>query len=112
MNYPSLVRKDKCKTDIHVIIYDEGVTEDGAPSIILEDDFVCNYQDSSKRVYTEEQTWVEIAGVALFYEDIAPDLATISSGQVTVFGETRTIYQGTKARNPDGSVNYVKLELM
>ena len=112
MNYPNLVRKDKCKTDIHVIIYDEGVTEDGAPLVVLEGDYKCNYQDTSKRVFTDEQVFIQINGVALFYEDIAPDLATISSGQVTVFGETRTIYQGTKARNPDGSVNYVKLELM
>ena len=112
MNYPKLVRKDMCKTDITVTLYDEDYTEDGSPSIALSDDFTCNYQDSSKRIYTDEKTYVEISGIALFSEDIAPDLPVISSGQVEIFGETRTIYKGTKARNPDGTVNYVKLELI
>lgn len=112
MNYPKLVRKDKCKTNIHVVLYKEGVSENGAPLIALEDDFKCNYQDKAKRVLSSEQAVIQINGVALFCEDIAPDLPVISGGKVTIFGETRQIYQGTKARNPDGTVNYVQLELM
>lgn len=111
MKYPSLVRKENCKTDIHVIIYGEGTTEDGAPEIILEKDLKCNYQDSAKRVLTTEKVIIQINGVALFYEDFAPDIPVISGGEITIFGETRKIYQGTKARNPDGTVNYVKLEI-
>ena len=61
MVYPKLVRKENCKTDIHVILYGEGTTEDGEPIIAL---------------------------------------------------ETRSIYQGTKARNPDGTVNFTELEIM
>ena len=44
--------------------------------------------------------------------DIAPSLAVISSGYVIVFGQKRQIYRGTKARNPNGTVNYTELELM
>ena len=35
-----------------------------------------------------------------------------SPGTVIVNGIKRRIYRGTKARNPDGTVNYTKLELV
>lgn len=112
MVYPKLVRKENCKTDIHVVLYEEGVTEEGAPIIALEQDFKCNYQDKAKRVLTAEKVLIQLNAVAYFCEDIAPNLSVISGGKVTIFGETRNIYQGTKARNPDGTVNYVQLEIM
>lgn len=112
MNYPKLVRKEQCKTDIHVVLYGEGTTEDGEPVIALEDDFKCNYQDKAKRVLSAEKVVIQLTAKAYFVGDIAPDLTVISGGLVTVFGETRSIYQGSKARNPDGTVNFTELEIM
>lgn len=112
MVYPKLVREENCKTDIHVILYSEETSEDGEPIIALEDDFKCNYQDKAKRVLTAEKIMIELTARAYFIGDIAPELSVISGGQITVFGETRRIYQGTKARNPDGTVNYTLLEIM
>lgn len=112
MIYPKLVREKDCKTDIHVVLYKEGTTEDGEPIIALEDDLKCNYQDKAKRVLTAEKVIIQLTAKAYFVGDIAPDLAVISGGQITVFGETRAIYQGTKARNPDGTVNFTELEIM
>ena len=112
MVYPQLVRKKECKTDIHVVLYAEGTTEDGEPIIALEDDFKCNYQDKAKRVLSAEKVVIQLTAKAYFIGDIAPDLAVISGGLVTVFGETRSIYQGSKARNPDGTVNFTELEIM
>jgi hypothetical protein len=112
MNYPKLVRKEQCKTDIHVVLYGEGTTEDGEPIIALEDDFKCNYQDKAKRVLTAEKVVIQLTAKAYFIGDIAPNLSVISGGLVTVFGETRSIYQGSKARNPDGTVNFTELEIM
>ena len=112
MNYPKLVRKEQCKTDIHVVLYGEGTTEDGEPVIALKDDFKCNYQDKAKRVLSAEKVVIQLTAKAYFVGDIAPDLTVISGGLVTVFGETRSIYQGSKARNPDGTVNFTELEIM
>ena len=39
-------------------------------------------------------------------------MTDIHSGKVTVFGKERDIIQGTKARNPDGTVNYVELDIV
>lgn len=112
MKYPCLVPKSICKTDIQVIINQDGVSEDGEPLQALEIDTKCNYQDGAKRVLNEQQQLVQINGTALFNGDIAPDISVISSGEVNVHGEKRRIYKGTKARNPDGTVNYTKLELV
>ncbi len=112
MKYPKLVRKENCKTDIHIVLYGEGITEDGEPIIALDTNLKCNYQDKAKRVLTAEKVIIQLTAKAYFVGDIAPDLAVISGGQVTVFGETRSIYQGTKARNPDGTVNFTELEIM
>lgn len=112
MIYPKLVRKKECKTDIHVVLYGERLTEYGEPVIVLEKYLKCNYQDKAKKVLNAEKVLIQLTAKAYFVGDIAPDLAVISGGQVTIFGETRTIYQGTKARNPDGTVNYTELEIM
>ena len=110
--YPCLVPKWACTTDIYVTIYSEGLNENGGPELIFEGELQCNYQDSAKTVMDNEQKYIQLSGTALFCGDIAPAAAVISGGTVTVFGETRHILQGTKARNPDGTVNYTRLDIV
>lgn len=112
MRYPSLVNPKFCKTPIHIVINQEGISEDGEPLKALEIDTMCNYQDKAKKVLTEQQQLIEIEGTALINGDIAPQLPSISNGTVVVNGVERRIYRGTKARNPDNTVNYTKLELV
>lgn len=112
MKYPCLVLKSACKIACTVTIYTEGITEDGEPEIAIQGEFKCNYQDGAKTILTKEQKKVEITGTALFCGDIAPNLPVISDGEVTIFGVTRKIARGTKVRNPDGTVNYTRLELI
>lgn len=112
MKYPCLVPKHLCKTDIHVSIAGEGLTKYGEPVIAANLDLKCNYQDTARTVFTAEQKLVQLAGIALFPGDICPDLPAISGGIVTVHGVERTIFQGMKARNPDGTVNYCELRLV
>ena len=112
MKYPSLVPTRWCKTPIRVTINQEGISEDGEPLKAIEIDTLCNYQDKAKKVLTEQQQLIEIEGTALFNGDIFPSLASISDGIAIVNGVARKIYRGTKARNPDGTVNYTKLELI
>lgn len=112
MLYPQLVPPWACKTGVYVVIYNEGISEDGEPIKALEGDFKCNYQDGARTIFTKEQKKVEITGTALFCGDIAPGLAVIPDGEVTVFGVVRKIARGSKERNPDGTVNYTKLELI
>lgn len=112
MKYPCLVPLRLCKTDIHVELDQEGYGNYGKPLEPVIYDGKCNYQDSSKTIQTSEKKIVQITGVALFPGDIAPNLPTISGGTVEVYGVRRRIERGMKARNPDGTVNYSKLELV
>lgn len=112
MKYPDLVPERICRIPCHVTIYGEGVTEDGAPEVVFVGDLKCNYQDKAKTVFTKEQKLVQITGSAYFCGDIAPKVSVISSGIFRVFGVDREINQGTKARNPDGTVNYTLLEVV
>lgn len=113
MKYPCLVPKRLCRTDIHVTLYQEGLSESGGPLVAAElDGLKCNYQDSAKMIMNTEQKLVQLSGVAMFPGDICPELPVISSGAAVIFGSERTIMQGIKARNPDGTVNYTELRLV
>lgn len=112
MRYPPLVRDKDCKTDIELHIYSEEINEDGAPVEIAGIKTKCNYQNSASQRYDAKHNLVEIYGVALFNGDILPDVADITGGEAIIFGSKRTIRRGIKARNPDGTVNYTRIELL
>lgn len=111
MKYPCLVPKSLCKTPIHIEIYQERMTKYGEPLETIVVDCMCNYQDNAKTVFTKDKKLVELVGTAYIPGDIAPMLANISGGIVVVNGEQRDISTGTKARNPDNSVNFTKIEV-
>lgn len=111
MKYPCLVPKRLCKTDIHVVIVQEGLNEDGGPLEGFNGNLKCNYQDTAKTVLTAEGKQIQLSGIAMFPGDIAPEMPTLSGGTATVYGAKRTIFQGIKARNPDGTVNHTELRL-
>ena len=110
MKYPCLIPKRQCKTQIKLTLYEEGLSETGSPIIFATLDTTCNYQDSAKTVLSADKKLIQLSGVALFTNDICPELPTLSGGTAIIYGVERTIFRGTKARNPDGTVNYTKLE--
>lgn len=111
MVFPSLVDKRFCQTSVTVTLYREGNDEDGEPLEALSFEGLCNYQGSAKTVLTADKRLIQLSAQAYFIGDIAPAIPVISGGEVTVFGEVRRIAQGMKARNPDGTVNYTRLDL-
>lgn len=129
MKFPKLVLKRFCKTPCEVVLYGEGLTEDGAPTVITEvlkiypsnsclpsntrllAPIYCNYQDKIKTVYTANKKKLECTGVLLLPFDPCPN-DTISGGYVIINGKKREIAQGIKARNPDGTVNFVELDVI
>lgn len=111
MKYPCLVAKNMCRTKAHLEIEQEGLNAYGEPLEAVVIDEYCNYQDRAKTVLTAEKKLITLSGVALFPGDIAPGLPVITTGTITVNGVGRQIYEGTKARNPDGTVNYTEVKV-
>lgn len=111
MKFPCLILPQYCKTTIDVVVYEEGISEDGGPIERVFEKIKCNYQDGAKIALTSEKKLVEITGKVFIPGDLCPELAVISAGTVTVNKETRRILKGIKARNPDGTVNYTELQL-
>ena len=111
MKYPCLIPKQFCKTEIKVEIAKEGLDKYGEPLEPVIWSGMCNYQDKGRTILTADKKLIKLSGTALVPGDIAPELPLITGGIIIVFGEQRKIYQGTKARNPDGSVNYTKIEV-
>lgn len=110
MRYPRLVRI--AKTPIHVEFAQEGLNVYGEPLDPMVVETVCNFQDSAKTVLTAEKKLIQLSGTALISGDVATELKSLSGGTVTINGEERRIFQGARCRNPDGTVNYVRLDLV
>lgn len=111
MKYPCLIPKKLCKTPIQVHLESEELTNLGESKYCIDLNLMCNYQDTSKTILTAEKKLVQVTGTAFFSGDIAPDIPTLD-GTVIIFNEERRIEQGMKARNPDGSVNYCRLDVI
>lgn len=112
MKYPCLVPKRLCKTEIHLQMDQEGLTEYGEPLPQKIYEGRCNYQDKARTVLTAEKKLIEITGSVLIPGDICPDLPVICGGEAVIFGSKRRIQEGRKARNPDGTVNYTEVLLI
>lgn len=109
MRYPCLVKKSLCKVEITCSFEREGLNKYGEPLETIEYFGKCNYQDKARTIFTAEKKEIKITGTALFPGDICPELPVISGGTAVIFGVKRRIEQGTKARNPDGTVNFTEV---
>lgn len=108
--FPKLVRNPKTK--VRVVITETEPNEFNEKAILLDDEFLCNYQDVASVRYTTEKQSPGVTGTIYIDGDILPTVAEISCGYVDIFGERRTIAKGSKGRNLDGSVNYTKIEVI
>lgn len=110
MRWPQLVKPWACKTAVTVRLTGEA-GEDGAPVEIAAIETVCSFNEKQKRVLDEKRQMVTLEGTLLFAGDLAPDVPELA-GTVETGGRRWTIYRASRARNPDGSVNFTQLEVM
>lgn len=108
--WPRLAPPRVCRTPC-VVVLTGGMGEDGAPLVLEALELSCNWQDKPRQILDAERHLIQLSGTALFHGDIAPAVDVLT-GTVEIYGKAWTIYRGSKCRNPDGTVNYTKLELM
>ena len=103
-----------CRIPIKVYAGEEEIDEDsGQHKYQHEIETECNYQTGGTVLELGTNvSSVEVSGKCFFSNDIFPDMYEIPCGKVEIFGEEREIHRGYKYRNPDGTVNYVVLEIV
>ena len=111
MKWPFLVLPWTQSTGVSAVIDAEGIDEDGAPVVAAEWSGKCNWQDTSSRRYTTDKLSVDVAATLYIHGDPLSGVSHITGGTVTVDGDVREIIRGFKARNPDGTVNYTRIDL-
>lgn len=110
MKYPKLVPHKICHTDIEIHLEGRKLTMGGTAEEIAVLRRKCNYQEKQKHTLDAERRLVTIEATALFDGDIAS--IEELRGYCIVNGLKRRIYRAARGRNPDGSVNYTRLELV
>lgn len=110
MKYPRLVPDSVCTT--HCIVYQtEGLNRDGSKKKTVIFEGKCFHSEKSKQKLNAEKQLITLSGEVLFNGDISPGTAVID-GYAEIGGREYRIYASQKAKNPDGTVNYTRLELM
>ena len=109
MWYPKLVRC--ARTSVRVVIEDENPNEFGERESVLDNTFKCNFQEKSGVSVTTNKQEVTSTAAVLIPGDICPETERLSTGYVEIKGIRRHIVSGSKWRNPDGTVNYCRLDV-
>lgn len=111
MRWPSLVAPFARSTAVECVVDADGIDEDGAPIEGARWSGKANWQDHVAEVFGRESAETEVKARLYMDGDPFPGLNVIAGGKVQAFGEERSIVAGCKARNPDGTVNHVRLDL-
>lgn len=105
--------KKLLNNECDVIIYQEGLSEEGEPltSLGLKNQ-KCRFVEKTKIIINPDGKKIELIGKVILLGDIAPNIKKISGGEVIVNDSKYEIYQASRPRNPDGTVHHTTLELM
>ena len=111
MIYPKLVRKCDCKIPVEIHFYLDELNEDGEQIEIISIKAKCNYQEESKNEISDKENISRGIGKIYLHDDIIPQYNNINDGYVIILGNKRQITQVVKSRNPDGTVNYLRIDV-
>lgn len=111
MKWPQLVPESVCHTPVEVQITD-GIDQDGLPKVVAHWSGKCNYSEKQKQILDAERRLITLEATALFPGDIFPGREKLEGDVIINGGMARIIFRGSRARNPDGTVNFTQLELM
>lgn len=110
MKWPALVQPWACRVPVTVHLTG-AMGEDGTETELACIVTQCSFDEKQHQILDARRQLIRLQGTLLFPGDIAPETAELK-GTVELLGRTWKIYQGSRGRNPDGSVNYTRIEVM
>lgn len=108
--YPRLIIQ--ARTPVHVELLRTGPNEYNERETVLSADLLCNFQAGGQIIFGEQKQQIQLSGTALFDGDICPGFEEPAAGNLSIFGTQYRIVRAQKWRNPDGSVNYTRLDVI
>lgn len=106
MKYPKLVRR--ANIPVRIIIQPEDINEFGEREVLLDDNFLCNYQDTAKVKHSTDKQYPEVSGIILIDGDILESLDIVTND----FGvmEDGTLVLINSSADEEGTVSYEEHE--
>lgn len=111
MVYPSLVPTGICHTPITICLED-GLGEDGSPRQTAVYTGLCHYRRVQITKQDDDRRAVTITGEVYLSGDPIPGKDITGTVLLGDDQTRRQIERSERAINPDGSINYTKLELI
>lgn len=108
LEFPSFLANQECK----VVIEKEGISEEGEPIEELSIVKKCIFRERDKTIISKEGKKIILNGEVLIQGDISSDSKNISNGYIELNEKKYYIYSGYRVRNPDGTVNHTKFEVI
>lgn len=110
MRFPKLVPEKICTVPA-VVVKTDGLNRDGSKKMTVVFSGKCFYSEKAKQKLSTDKQLITLSGEALFCGDIAPECPFID-GYCNINGREYKVYSSEKARDPDGNVNFTRLELI
>lgn len=111
MRWPKLVAAFTQSMPVSAVVDLDGIDEDGAPIEGARWEGRCNWQDRTMEAFAKDKAETRVVASLYIDGDPFPTVPVIAGGTVVFLGDERTIAAGTKSRNPDGTVNFTRLDL-
>lgn len=94
-----------------LMLYAEGLDEDGAPMEALQWDGGVWYSEKATAVVDREGRQLRLEGCLVAQGDIALALPKVADGEAVVAGRSYRVYRVERPRNPDGTVHHTTVWL-
>lgn len=110
MKYPKLVLPHTCTTEVTVMLTGDN-NENGEAAVVKEIRTKCSRQTKVQNVQQGERYVQKLKTILLFDGALDEEDSQLKGYVIFAVDCKINILSGFMARNPDGSVNYTKLEL-
>ena len=98
-------------TDYSIVLYEEGISEDGEPIEAIKTSGKCIFSEKAKRIIDSEGKQITLVGKVIVKGDIAPSLKSVSDGVITINGCSYEIHTASRPRTPTGTIHSTQFEV-